>query len=131
MSRCGCRPIADRRDHGQPRLAGTAYTHERDSPGARPWGDGRLFHRLPLSREDTTRRGSQSRAGADSEERSDYRDLAAPERSDPLTVRPGRVPGRTRAERAIRRPDRRAVSYTHLRAHETDSYLVCRLLLEK
>src|SRR5664279_4938199 len=29
--------------------------------------------------------------------------------------------------------DRRvqAVSYTHLRAHETDSYLVCRLLLEK
>src|SRR5665647_3606794 len=26
---------------------------------------------------------------------------------------------------------RMAVSYTHLRAHETDSYLVCRLLLEK
>src|SRR5680860_1741561 len=26
---------------------------------------------------------------------------------------------------------RTAVSYTHLRAHETDSYLVCRLLLEK
>src|SRR5680860_768392 len=26
---------------------------------------------------------------------------------------------------------RRLVSYTHLRAHETDSYLVCRLLLEK
>src|SRR5664279_6093232 len=25
----------------------------------------------------------------------------------------------------------RPVSYTHLRAHETDSYLVCRLLLEK
>ena len=24
-----------------------------------------------------------------------------------------------------------AVSYTHLRAHETDSYLVCRFLLEK
>src|SRR5665647_3891519 len=24
-----------------------------------------------------------------------------------------------------------SVSYTHLRAHETDSYLVCRLLLEK
>src|SRR5680860_284478 len=24
----------------------------------------------------------------------------------------------------------KAVSYTHLRAHETDSYLVCRLLLE-
>ena len=28
-------------------------------------------------------------------------------------------------------PYRWAVSYTHLRAHETDSYLVCRLLLEK
>ena len=27
--------------------------------------------------------------------------------------------------------DTAAVSYTHLRAHETDSYLVCRLLLEK
>ena len=27
--------------------------------------------------------------------------------------------------------DFRPVSYTHLRAHETDSYLVCRLLLEK
>src|SRR5680860_701156 len=28
-------------------------------------------------------------------------------------------------------PKTRAVSYTHLRAHETDSYLVCRLLLEQ
>ena len=27
--------------------------------------------------------------------------------------------------------DEYSVSYTHLRAHETDSYLVCRLLLEK
>ena len=27
--------------------------------------------------------------------------------------------------------DLNPVSYTHLRAHETDSYLVCRLLLEK
>src|SRR5680860_1794619 len=26
---------------------------------------------------------------------------------------------------------RNPVSYTHLRAHETDSYLVCRLLLDK
>src|SRR5665647_860578 len=30
-----------------------------------------------------------------------------------------------------RKPRVDAVSYTHLRAHETDSYLVCRLLLEK
>src|SRR5680860_550208 len=29
-----------------------------------------------------------------------------------------------------RRHDPDPVSYTHLRAHETDSYLVCRLLLE-
>src|SRR5665647_531630 len=29
------------------------------------------------------------------------------------------------------RAELEAVSYTHLRAHETDSYLVCRLLLEK
>src|SRR5664279_3983060 len=29
-----------------------------------------------------------------------------------------------------RLPTHEAVSYTHLRAHETDSYLVCRLLLE-
>src|SRR5665647_3841820 len=28
-------------------------------------------------------------------------------------------------------PGPQPVSYTHLRAHETDSYLVCRLLLEK
>src|SRR5664279_1757449 len=29
------------------------------------------------------------------------------------------------------RPTPYPVSYTHLRAHETDSYLVCRLLLDK
>src|SRR5665647_3890736 len=45
--------------------------------------------------------------------------------------------GRPRCSRARARPGRGAahrpppVSYTHLRAHETDSYLVCRLLLEK
>src|SRR5680860_1747380 len=33
---------------------------------------------------------------------------------------------------AVEQPDGLdTVSYTHLRAHETDSYLVCRLLLEK
>ena len=31
----------------------------------------------------------------------------------------------------INNPNAAPVSYTHLRAHETDSYLVCRLLLEK
>src|SRR5665647_3804979 len=41
--------------------------------------------------------------------------------------------GREDTEVAGRRtpPPRHPVSYTHLRAHETDSYLVCRLLLEK
>src|SRR5665647_2182768 len=33
--------------------------------------------------------------------------------------------------RVIKKYDLDTVSYTHLRAHETDSYLVCRLLLEK
>src|SRR5665647_3840914 len=36
------------------------------------------------------------------------------------------------AQKGIRSIDiRTSLSYTHLRAHETDSYLVCRLLLEK
>src|SRR5665647_3691334 len=39
------------------------------------------------------------------------------------------VEGHKRAHNAIIKE--MAVSYTHLRAHETDSYLVCRLLLEK
>src|SRR5680860_1809580 len=34
-------------------------------------------------------------------------------------------------DRIVSRLNVMAVSYTHLRAHETDSYLVCRLLLEK
>src|SRR5680860_726985 len=38
-------------------------------------------------------------------------------------------PGRGTRPRSSVRPD--PVSYTHLRAHEPDSYLVCRLLLEK
>ena len=42
---------------------------------------------------------------------------------------PTRCGGSLLAEGAKGLPQ--AVSYTHLRAHETDSYLVCRLLLEK
>ena len=38
-----------------------------------------------------------------------------------------RHPERPHIDETINAP----VSYTHLRAHETDSYLVCRLLLEK
>src|SRR5680860_1790280 len=38
---------------------------------------------------------------------------------------------RTFAKSIAEDPASEPVSYTHLRAHETDSYLVCRLLLEK
>ena len=38
---------------------------------------------------------------------------------------------REKIELNTAKPQYIAVSYTHLRAHETDSYLVCRLLLEK
>src|SRR5665647_2666444 len=42
------------------------------------------------------------------------------------------IPGPpTGAGRGSPRPGSTPVSYTHLRAHETDSYFVCRLLLEK
>src|SRR5665647_2760401 len=34
-------------------------------------------------------------------------------------------------DQTLAKTTRDPVSYTHLRAHETDSYLVCRLLLEK
>ena len=42
----------------------------------------------------------------------------------------GEVTERTDSRFPLRH-DSQPVSYTHLRAHETDSYLVCRLLLEK
>ncbi len=39
--------------------------------------------------------------------------------------------GIDRIKKNLRLDTRVVLSYTHLRAHETDSYLVCRLLLEK
>src|SRR5665647_3808582 len=50
-------------------------------------------------------------------------------RFDPDRHRPRPLAGRDADLVRLRRPE--PVSYTHLRAHETDSYLVCRLLLEK
>src|SRR5664279_3306021 len=45
---------------------------------------------------------------------------------------PSEYPHGSTCWRRLRRwEEQGAVSYTHLRAHETDSYLVCRLLLEK
>jgi len=61
-----------------------------------------VLGRLTASQTHTLRTGSQSRAGAESEERSDYRRAAAPERSDPLTVRPEGVGGVGPSERPER-----------------------------
>src|SRR5665647_1897707 len=54
---------------------------------------------------------------------------AAPVRPPRRPGRPPREapPARLRRPRARGWPAARPVSYTHLRAHETDSYLVCRL----
>src|SRR5665647_357213 len=49
-------------------------------------------------------------------------------KTPPAKAMPGQTLVRTRRVTARLKP-RDAVSYTHLRAHETDSYLVCRLLL--
>src|SRR5678815_3020894 len=56
--------------------------------------------------------------------------------SERLTIVPARIPPRITRERStlftatscVGNPT--AVSYTHLRAHETPEHLVCRLLLE-
>src|SRR5665647_3719000 len=64
---------------------------------------------------------------------------ALPERNQTRRLRPEhrlhlrRAAARTRTCHPLRdeRLRHQPVSYTHLRAHETDSYLVCRLLLEK
>src|SRR5664279_4257142 len=47
------------------------------------------------------------------------------QRDNGLTYAPQQIVVSTGAKQSIA-----TVSYTHLRAHETDSYLVCRLLLE-
>ena len=49
----------------------------------------------------------------------------------PTPERPGEVIGSAGPTTSGRMDAMSPVSYTHLRAHETDSYLVCRLLLEK
>src|SRR5680860_1582414 len=50
--------------------------------------------------------------------------------TDQVAIITGRDAGIGRATEPVACPFI-SVSYTHLRAHETDSYLVCRLLLEK
>ena len=51
---------------------------------------------------------------------------------DRLSLNPDRIEAMAEGLRQVAElHDPIAVSYTHLRAHETDSYLVCRLLLEK
>src|SRR5680860_1079231 len=58
-------------------------------------------------------------------------EVAADSQRDQPARNPAKKVERERPAAAQRRPAPRPVSYTHLRAHETDSYLVCRLLLEK
>src|SRR5680860_537423 len=67
-------------------------------------------------------------------------DLLSREWNDPNAVRHGRqgqaqqgvdIYGRRQGQGPYIGAQCKPVSYTHLRAHETDSYLVCRLLLEK
>src|SRR5664279_893599 len=45
---------------------------------------------------------------------------------DPILAQLGRIDGTNQTARIDRRVEGLPVSYTHLRAHETDSYLVCR-----
>ena len=59
-------------------------------------------------------------------------DLSVPQMIPPLTLVLSDVQANiTKITAKARMMDIGTVSYTHLRAHETDSYLVCRLLLEK
>src|SRR5665647_3465956 len=53
------------------------------------------------------------------------------EQHDDSSERDQEAPNREPREPGSIGDGRQPVSYTHLRAHETDSYLVCRLLLEK
>ena len=55
------------------------------------------------------------------------RSILPNKRSKNFYKRPNRRQKILRRVKIVAKP----VSYTHLRAHETDSYLVCRLLLEK
>ena len=71
----------------------------------------------------------QAEAQAEEDRFRSYRDR---EYGRSPAVTPSAAPQPTPAARSNQTPAAAdAVSYTHLRAHETDSYLVCRLLLEK
>src|SRR5664279_117286 len=90
-----------------------------------------------------TRRAETIRRARPRADRTHVQDLARPrEPPGPHAAHsrdeayPGRTTRATRSRRAQKHPHQipptirqEPVSYTHLRAHETDSYLVCRLLL--
>ena len=110
----------------RPRRRGTATARRRPRRTRRPARRTRPAWRPP----DPWRRGPRRRASP----RGARRPGATPApcrvpRAAPARTA-GAVPGPPGA-RATRRPPRRSVSYTHLRAHETRHDLVCRLLLEK
>src|SRR5665647_3852863 len=73
-----------------------------------------------VSAPNSSRQARSSRCGRINDNRTAIRSCST---SDSVIAQP------YRSETVI--PTQLPVSYTHLRAHETDSYLVCRLLLEK
>src|SRR5665647_1395145 len=79
-----------------------------------------LNHQAPATAEKKRTKRPESRSGA-----TRSRTGCCPRRTRWCAAGPR--PGKPPALRTGQTP----VSYTHLRAHETDSYLVCRLLLEK
>src|SRR5665647_52376 len=92
---------------------------------------GRGLAPVQLALGDGTERGIENRCEVD--DRVLHRDVDVlhddEQRLGPYGwARPGQLRGDVVAVPATRVT---SVSYTHLRAHETDSYLVCRLLLEK
>src|SRR5665647_3817795 len=106
-----------------------------------------MVRRLRIGLRDNRRRHRRRRhrraAPAGCWDRADTQQTAGPGPHRPahLSAQPARLTRPTTwrstvTTQIIARPaatprSKKAVSYTHLRAHETDSYLVCRLLLEK
>src|SRR5680860_1778753 len=91
-----------------------AYERAWRAPGTATLGD--LFHEEAVY---LTSPLAEPLVGLDAIRRL-WEDERSPDEEFTMTSEPIAVEGDTGV----------AVSYTHLRAHETDSYLVCRLLLE-
>src|SRR5664279_6119431 len=128
------RLLADRRPPGRPTAAAASSEGWMDGASVISSRFPELASNRPLTdRPEPARRERQVGAGA--------RSGQAPGNRGRLPRRPARRPpdglflllpaGTAAAFVGVQLAVFGAVSYTHLRAHETDSYLVCRLLLEK